>query len=415
MKGGFTMRFPCGSALLAGWLALSPAQAADDPVAAPDAAPVIPTVTVAPATRAVVEGRVPLSGTLVARQVVQVYPQVAGLEIEALDAEPGDRVTKGQQLARLSAATLTAQLAQADAELQRAVAGVSQAESQISSTEAARTQAVTALDRARSLRRSGSGSQAALDQAVAAEAAAQAQAASATDGLAVARAAQAQAQAARDIAQLNLDRTRIAAPVDGRVAARAAQLGGVAASGGEPMFTLIADGTIEFEGEVIENALPDLQPGDPAQVNVAGVGPIAGTVRQLPGAVDPTTRLGLVRVSLPPDPRLLTGLFASGEIVTIRREGITIPATAVLADANGERVQVVRDGHVDTRDVTGGLLWQGQREILSGLQQGEQVIVRAGAFFTSGDAVKTVTEGEAAAPAVRTHAASPAPPQGAQP
>ena len=412
MKGRSAMRFIPVLALLAR-LAAAPAQAADE--AAPAAAATIPTVTVAAAVRAEVQGRVPLSGTLVARQVVQVYPQVAGLEIEALDAEPGDRVIRGQELARLSDATLTAQLAQADAELQRAVAGVSQAESQISGTEAARKQAVTALDRARALRRSGSGSQAALDQAVAAEAAAQAQAASATDGLAVARAMQAQAQAARDIAQLNLDRTRIVAPVDGRVTARAAQLGGIAASGGEPMFTLIADGTIEFEGEVIESALPDLEPGDPAELDVAGVGRIDGTVRQLPAAVDPTTRLGLVRVSLPPDERLLTGLFASGDIITVRREAVTVPSTAVLADAAGERVQVVRDGIVDTRKVTAGILWQGRREILAGLRPGEQVIVRAGAFFRAGDEVKAVTAAPVAdAGPTPDEAAPTVPPEGVE-
>lgn len=394
---------PVLAVVLAG-VAAGPSLAADD-IAAPSAvAATIPTVTVATATRAEVQGRVPLSGTLVARQVVQVYPQVAGLEIEALSAEPGDRVTRGQELARLSDATVAAQLAQADAELQRAVAGISQAESQISSAEAARTQAVTALERARALRRSGSGSQAALDQAVAAEAAAQAQAASANDGLAVARATQAQAQAARDIAQLNLDRTRIVAPVDGRVTARGAQLGGVASAAGDPMFTLIADGTIEFEGEVIESALPDLQPGDPAELQVAGVGRISGEVRQLPAAVDPTTRLGLVRVALPPDDRLLTGLFASGDIITVRREAVTVPSTAVLSDGEGERVQVVRDGVVDTRPVTGGLLWQGMREILDGLAEGEQVITRAGAFFSSGDAVNAVT---AAAPGTAAAAADP--------
>ena len=393
------MRFSQVFALLLGLAATqaaTPTAMAADEAALVPAAPTVPTVTVAAAERAEVEGRVPLSGTLVARQVVQVFPQVAGLEIEALGAEPGDRVTKGQELARLSDATMAAQLAQADAELQRAVAGVSQAESQIASAEAARTQAVTALDRARALRRSGSGSQAALDQAIATEAAATASAASAKDGLAVAQAVRAQAQAARDIAQLNLDRTRITAPVDGRVTARGAQLGGVASAAGEPMFTLIADGTIEFEGEVIESDLPDLHPGDPAEVNVAGVGRVAGQVRQLPAAVDPTTRLGLVRVSLPPDDRLLTGLYASADIITARRDAVTVPPTAVLADAGGERVQVVQNGVVDTRPVTAGILWKGRREILTGLEVGETVIVRAGAFFSSGDAVNGVTASAAA-------------------
>ncbi|HHW34757.1 MAG TPA: efflux RND transporter periplasmic adaptor subunit, partial [Paracoccus solventivorans] len=210
--------------------------------------------------------------------------------------------------------------------------------------------------------------------------------------LAVARAAAAQARAARDIAQINVDRTRITAPVAGRVSSRNAQIGAIATASAGPMFTLIADGSIEFEGEVIETALPALRPGQLAELDVAGVGRITGQVRQLPAAVDATTRLGLVRVELPADERLLIGLFVSGDIVTERRGAVTVPATAVLADASGERVQVVEGGVVETRAVRAGLLWQGQREITEGLAAGETVIARAGAFFRSGDRVSATTE-----------------------
>ncbi|WP_220443768.1 efflux RND transporter periplasmic adaptor subunit [Paracoccus luteus] len=379
-------------------VATGPAPAAEPAPAA--AAAVAPTVTVAPAARSEVQARVPLSGTLVARSEVQVYPEVAGFQITALGAEAGDRVEKGQELARLSADTLRAQLAQAEAEHQRAQAGVSQAQSQIASAEAALTQAVTALERAQQLRRGGNTSQAALDQAVAAEAAAQAAAASATDGLAVAQAARAQAAAARDVAQLNMDRTVIRAPVDGRVTARAAQLGALSAAGGDPLFTLIADGTLEMQGEVIETALLDLRIGQRADLDVAGVGAVVGEVRQLPASVDPTTRLGEVRIALPADDRLRPGLFASGTITTARRIAVTVPATAVLADAAGERVQIVRDGTIDSRPVRAGLLWQGLREIAGGVAEGEMVVVRAGAFFRSGDPVIAVqADAATAAPA----------------
>ncbi|MEF9605628.1 efflux RND transporter periplasmic adaptor subunit, partial [Paracoccus sp. PXZ] len=79
---------------------------------------------------------------------------------------------------------------------------------------------------------------------------------------------------------------------------------------------------------------------------------------------------------------------ASGWIVTDRRQAVTVPASAILADASGERVQVVRDGRIETRKVRGGLLWQGRREILEGIAAGEQVVARAGAFFRSGDQVR---------------------------
>ncbi|WGR62873.1 efflux RND transporter periplasmic adaptor subunit (plasmid) [Paracoccus ferrooxidans] len=377
-----------GIAMLALALSLGPAA----PVMAETAGAVeqseLPVVTLATAQQDWIEARVPVSGSLVARQEVQVHALVSGHEITSIEAEVGDRVEAGQVLARLSEDVLSAQLAQAEAEYQRAEAGVSQAESQIASTQASLTQAVSALERTRSLRQSGNASQAVLDQAVATEASARAAAASASDGLGVARAAVAQADAARRIARLNLDHARITAPVGGLVVARTARLGAIPGGGGEPLFTLIAGGEVELEADVIETALSQLKPGDAAEIEVAGLGHVEGKLRLAPAAVDPVTRLGPARIALDPDPRLRTGLFASGWIITDRRQAVTVPASAVLADASGERVQVVKDGRIETREVRSGLIWQGRREILEGVASGETVVARAGAFFRSGDQVR---------------------------
>ncbi len=347
-----------------------------------------PVVTLAAAESRRIEARVPVSGSLVARQAVQVHANVAGYEIIRIAAEVGDRVEAGDLLAELSQDTLTAQLAQAEAEYQRSKAGVSQAESQITSAEATLTEAVAALERTRSLRRSGSASQAVLDQAVAAEASARAASASASDGLGVARAAQAQAEASRRIAALNLGYARITAPVGGVVVARTAERGAIPGSGGDALFTIIAAGEIEMAADVIETALGQLQPGAPVALQVAGLGEVKGRLRLAPASVDPVTRLGLARVALDPDPRLRLGLFASGWIVTDAREALTVPLTAVLTDDTGERVQVVKDGVIETRPVRAGLIFQDRREILDGLSPGEQVLARAGAFFSSGDRVR---------------------------
>lgn len=348
----------------------------------------IPVVTLAPVTREPIQARVPVTGSLVARAPVQVHASVSGHEIRALRAEIGDHVKAGDVLAELAQDTLAAQLAQADAEYQRADAGVSQAESQIASAQATLTQAASALERTRALRQGGNASQAVLDQAVATEAGARAAAASAQDGLGVARAALAQADAARRIARLNLGYARITAPVDGLIVARNAEIGAIPGAGGDPLFTLIAGGEIELQADVIETALGQIAPGDPAQIQVAGLGQVQGHVRLVPAGVDPVTRLGQARIALAPQPGLRTGLFAHGWVITDRREALTVPMTAVLADASGDRVQVVKEGRVETRPVRAGILWQGRREILEGVAPGETVISRAGAFFRSGDAVR---------------------------
>ncbi|WP_258869590.1 efflux RND transporter periplasmic adaptor subunit [Paracoccus thiocyanatus] len=344
-----------------------------------------PVVTLAQAERGWIEARVPVSGSLVARQEVQVHALVSGHEITGIEAEVGDSVTAGQVLARLSEDVLSAQLAQAEAEYQRAEAGISQAESQIASTQASLTQAVAVLDRTRSLRQSGNASQAVLDQAIATEASARARCLGVRRAGGGARAL-AQAHAARRIARLNLDHARITAPVAGVVVARSARLGAI--PGGEPLFTLIAAGEVELEADVIETALSQLQPGDAAEIEVAGLGRVQGRLRLSPAAVDPVTRLGQARIALDPVAGLRPGLFASGWVITDRRQAVTVPASAVLADASGERVQVVKDGRIDTREVRAGQIWQGRREILEGVEAGEAVVARAGAFFRSGDQVQ---------------------------
>lgn len=360
------------------------AEAAD--AAAPPAQD-LPVVTLAPVRRETIQQRVPVSGSLLARRSVQVHANVAGYEIREIRAEVGDRVKAGDLLVVLADDTLKAQLAQAEAEEARAKAGVSQAESQIASAEASLTQAATALQRTRALRESGNASQSVLDQAVATEAAARAAAASASDGLGVARAAQQEAAAARRIAVLNLGYAQVMAPVDGVVVARTAELGALSGSS-DPLFTLIDKGEIEMAADVIETTLGSLKTGDPALIQVAGLGEIKGHIRLVPAAVDAITRLGSARIVLEADPRLRIGLYAQGWVVSDEREAVTVPASAILADDSGDRVQVVKDGKVDSRPVRAGIIWQDRREILEGVAPGETVIARAGAFFRSGDMVR---------------------------
>ena len=377
--------------LLALTLLAVPAQAAD-PVAeaAPAPASAAQPATVEAARITPVELRVPVSGSLVARSPALIYPQLSGAEVTELLAEPGDRVTRGQVLARLSQSAVKAQLAQAEAEVQRTVAAIRQASNQIDSAEATFAQALAALKRTRQLQEGGSATRAALDDVIAAEAAARAQAASARDGLAVAEAARAQAEAAVDLARLNLGWTEVTSPVDGMVSARDVQLGAMGSASGDPMFTIVSDGSIEWQAEVVETALDQLKLDDPAIASVAGLGEIRGHVRRLPAAVDPATRLGQLRITLEAADGLRTGLFASGWVIVDRHQGLTVPLTAVLDDAGGPVVQVVADGVVVTRPVLAGAIWQGRREILSGLSEGEQVITRAGAFFRDGDRVVAV-------------------------
>ncbi len=383
------------SVLIAASLAIIPiAATAEDPVPTPRAEPTIASVSVASVVEAEMIGRIAVSGTLVPREEVLIYPQVNGSTIDTLAVDVGDNVSAGDVLATLNASTLTAQLAQAKAEYARAEASVGQAQSQITSATASATRAAAALDRAQRLIEAGTTTQPVLDQALADSQTADAAVASSRDGLAVAEAQLQQAQAQLDIAELNLERATLRAPVDGLISARNGQIGAIAASGGEPIFRMITDGVVEVEAEVIETALGQISQGDTADLSVAGVGEVAGTVRRISPTVDPVNRLGTIRIEPANQAGLRSGVFTSGWIITEMRMALAVPASAVLTDAGGTFVLVVAGGILEKRPVVAGLIWNDLREIVEGVTAGETLVAKAGSFFGDGDTINPILPGD---------------------
>lgn len=354
--------------------------------------PAAPLVTVATARATPVVNRVPVSATLVARDEILIYPQISGYSIQSILVDVGDTVRKGEVLAKLDSQTLSSQLVQAEAEYARAEASVRQAESQISSAQATLDQANASLRRTQQLNQSGNISQAQLDQSIANALTAKAGSDAAKDGLALTKAQLRQSGASLDLAKLNLSRATIRAGETGVISARNGQLGAIATSAGSPIFRIIREGTIEAEAQLIETALGQVNLGDPAEMKVAGMGNVQGTVRLIYPTVDPQTRLGTVRIALDASAQLRTGLFAGGWIVTDQHDGLTVPATAVLTDAQGTYVLKVVQDTLTKQPVIAGLIWQDRREVLSGLNKGDSIVAKAGAFFGNGDKIQPVAE-----------------------
>lgn len=350
----------------------------------------VPSVTVARVIESEVIVRTPVTGTLVPFESVQVNTELSGLAIRQVLVEVGDFVVAGDTLLVLDERLHEAQLTQANAETFRAKASERQASSQVDTADINLVQASAALNRAKRLKESGNISQASFDQSVATEATARAALVSAQNGFSVATAQIRVAEAQYELAVLNLTRTHIRASSSGLISQRNAFVGAIAAAGGDPLFAITRDGIIEIEVEVIETALGGIKLGDTTDFEVAGVGAVAGTVRLISPTVDPRTRLGTVRVALQPSMNLRAGLFASGWIVLDTRDALTVPVQAVLSDIEGDYVQVVIDEVIAHRAVVAGQLWQGRREIMSGVTLGETVLARAGAFFRDGDHVMPV-------------------------
>jgi HlyD family secretion protein len=349
-------------------------------------------VTVARVAPADFTATVLATGSLVAREEILVGPEVEGLRVTEVLADEGMRVKKGDVLARLVADTLDAQVAQNDAGQARATAAIAQAKSAIVQAEARLVEARNAFERAKPLKAAGHMAESAYDIREQAARTAEAQLAASRDGLKVAEAEKAQIEAQRRELDWRRGRTEVVAPADGIVSRRMARVGGYAAGAAEPMFRIVANGEVELDAEVTETRMAAVKVGQPARVEVAGVGEVAGTVRLVSPEVDKATRLGRVRIYLGDNPDLRVGAFARGTVETGASRGLAVPASAILYGPEGPSVQVVRDHRVETRRIKTGLTVGALAEVREGLREGEFVVSRSGTFLRDGDAVRPLPD-----------------------
>jgi HlyD family secretion protein len=380
---------------------IAPAKAAACPAPAQSAADqprVIepPAVTIVPATKREFVDRLFVSGTLVAREEAQVAARIDGLAIVELDAEDGDRVKEGQVLARLDRTQLDALMAQNDAATNRADAAIDQARSLITQSQAQVQFANSDFDRAHKLE-PGVMAASTIEQREMAMKTAQAQLAAAQHALGVSEADRKSRDAERQELQVRIGWTEVKAPVAGIVSRRSAKLGASASTSGEPLFRIIQDGAIDLEADVPEQTLARLAVGMPAELKLPGVeSAVPGRVRLVNQEVDKGSRTGRVRIALGDVSRAHIGAFASGQVELARRDGVGVPATALGRDGDEARLDVVRDGKVEVRQVKAGVIDGAWVEIQAGLADGESVVTRAAAFLRGGDRVRPTPETTAA-------------------
>lgn len=343
------------------------------PAFAQETGPKPPTVTVTAAETRTIAARVTVTGSIVAREEVLVSPEIENLRIVEILAEEGDRVEKGQVLARLSRETLQAELIRLEAAQARLSAGISQA-------DASRAEAEAALKRSQALRQTGNASQELLDQRTATARTTQA-------GVRMAEAQRIENDALIRDLKIRLARTEVKAPAAGIISKRTAKLGAQSANGADPLFRIIADGALDVSGEVPEHRFAQLRLGQRADIELPGGQTVIGQVRLLSPMVNSSTRLGSVRIALPATAPALLGNFARGTITVSEKTTLVVP-TAALQFGAKTSAQVAKDGQIETRSVETGIRSGGLTEILQGLAAGEMIVTRAGTFLRQGDRVR---------------------------
>jgi HlyD family secretion protein len=360
------------------------------------AAPVA--TTLARAERHSITETLAVTGSLAAREEIVVGAEVDGLRIVELLADVGDRVEQGQVLARLDDAMLRTQLAQNTSTIAKAEASIAQARASIAETQAAEGEAADALKRAQALGATGTTSPVQLLARETQAEVAAAKATAAEANLRIAEAERALAEAQRSEIELKIARTQLKAPAAGTISRRAARLGAVAGTVGEPLFQLVRNGEIEFDAEVPETVLPQIEPGQSVEVLLSGVSEaIIGTVRLVDPSVDKLSRLGRVAVALSRHPAMRAGIFARGNITVGQRRAVTVPLSAVLFGKDGAYVQLATNNVVEIRNVETGFKRGARVEIVNGLMEGQEVLVRAAAFARPGEPIVPVRDDAKAA------------------
>ena len=185
-----------------------------------------------------------------------------------------------------------------------------------------------------------------------------------------------EAEAAWALSKLLLDETEITAPVAGTVVVRDVAVGDLVTPAG-PLLRLVDFATLEAVVHVAEYALPRVHVGLPALVTADALPEreIATTVTEISPIVDPASGTVEVTVGLPAMSGLRPGMFVRVALVTDERpDTVVVPADALLTEAGGYAVYVVRDEHAARVPVTVGLRDEGWVEILGELAMTDAVV-----------------------------------------
>ncbi|MFG6464071.1 efflux RND transporter periplasmic adaptor subunit [Roseateles sp. DXS20W] len=307
-----------------------------------------------------------LAGRTVATQTAEVRPQVSGI-VKARAFTEGSDVKAGQLLYQIDPASYQAALDSAKAALAKAEANATTAR-----LKAGRYDELAGIDAVSKQLRDDA--RAALQQA-------QADVAAAT--------------AAVRTAQIDLDRTRVSAPIAGRIGRSAVTPGAlVTANQAGAMATLQQLDPIYVDVTQTSAELLRLQrqlADGTLQRDAAGQARVKllledGTTYALDGQlqfselqVDPASGSVTLRAKFPnPKRQLLPGMYVRAQVQSgVQAQGLLVPQAAVSRDAKGNATAMVvgKDGKAEPRVLQTGAVVMGQWLVTAGLAAGDQLIV----------------------------------------
>jgi RND family efflux transporter MFP subunit len=304
--------------------------------------------------------RVTASGPVLAWQEAIIGAEIGGVRLVELQANIGDRVKKGDLLARLADEMLLADVHQQQAAFEESAARYGEAGEN--------------AQRAARIKDSGVLSAQELLQF--------------TNAAEIAKAQMGSAEARLESAKLKLRYTRIVSPDDGLISARSATLGTVSQVGAE-MFRLIRQEKLEWRAELTDVQLQQVHVGQKVLVRTGINDTVQGEVTRIAPSVDMTTRNGFVYIGLDENKTLRAGTFTQGEFELGKSNALTLPQSAVVVrDGYSYVYRVGADARVTQAKVTIGRKQGDRVEVSSGLAANETVVASGTGFLSDGDLVR---------------------------
>jgi RND family efflux transporter MFP subunit len=305
------------------------------------------------------------NGNIVAWQEAVIGAEISNYRLTAVLVNVGDKVTKGQVLARIADDNVAADLAQSTAAVAEADANAAEAKFN--------------AERARQLRAAGFYSPQQAQQSLT------------NEQTALARLNAARARKQTD--ELRMAQTQVRAPDAGIISSRTATVGSLSQPGQE-LFRLIRGGRLEWRAEITANELASLKPGMTATLATPSGGTVQGRLRMLGPTVDPATRNALVYVDLPQSALtsgLRAGTYARGQFHLGNAPALTLPQTAViLRDGFAYVFRLAENDKVAQTKVTIGRRLGERIEIVAGLDADTRVVASGTGFLADGDSVRVV-------------------------
>lgn len=345
----------------------------------------VPVVPVAKVGRGDLSRDIVLTAEFQPYQEVDVMAKVSGY-VKSIQVDIGDRVREGQLLATLEIPEMTDEAAKASALTQSEEADIAAARDEIRRAEATRNMTHLSFTRIQDVAKKEKGlvPQQEVDDAQAHDLEAEAQVAEANSRLNSALQKKRVDQAEEARLKTMFQYTSITAPFAGVVTKRYANTGSMIQAGTSsqtqamPLVRLSQNNVLRLVLPVPESATPKIHVGETLDVKVSALGrTFPGRVARSAGTLQMATRTMDTQVDVQnPNLALVPGMYAEVNLNLDDRKGaLTVPIDAIEGTGSEAHVFVVRGGVVQTAPVTVGLETAQKVEILSGLQQGDMVIV----------------------------------------